>query len=402
MEQVLADFSIVSLNEINTLFSFEINTNGKPFRNFKLSSEGPFYRWSKTSMQCVTADGGRKFGMERMLRADGLVAMNIVSKRSVKSRSITCQMSGKIDPGQVESVLAKMASGDYFLSIPLPAVTNRVSTLTATIHFPGYITPDDIKLDDMTAEEFEADFFPSALTLRATSIPPHQVKTLEMTIRHGTLEKNPAFYGSLEPSDEQLAPFVGMKKHDKKNFNFSLVVFISSFFMFSLLVIRGQSKKLPYLLFSSIGGPTRALFTLCLIMLFALFTLSGVFIEAMVFLTCCVIIQLPAGSPDSSRGPGEAQPQEPPEVDARVGPVEEAPHPQRPRRSFFDIRGAFGMLFLVLFAAAGATSCLLVSAVSVQASQNLAAAYVLCSLYLFFSPEMLFKTSGGSPARPHL
>jgi hypothetical protein len=374
--RLLADISVVSPSRITTSFSFEIDTAGKLFREFKLSGDSALYVWSKPSLQC-TSDTGTKHPLERVPRADGLVALKVVG-RAVKARSLTCTMSAEIDPALVSGVFGKTQTGDYLLSLPLPAAAGRIESLTVTVHFPDAISREDVLLDDMTAEEFHAELFASAVTLSASPIPPHHVKTVELTVRRGIMEKDASAQDSLAPTDAQLSPYVGLKGRDPAALGLTLVIFLSSLLLYALILTRSRRRPAdePYLLFSGLGGLLRAAFSLCLVMLFAVFTLSGVFIEAMLFLTAAVIVEMRrARSPDR------------PAPDPAAG---DAP-PAAPMRGLFDIRGLRGISSLVVFCSAGAAATILAWPLSLQAAQNLLFAYLLCLLYLFLSPSTLFS-----------
>ena len=374
--RLLVDISVVSPSKITTSLSFEIDTAGKLFREFKLSGDNPLYLWSKPSLQCTT-DTGTKHPLVRVPRADGLVALKVAG-RPVKARSLTCSMSAEIDPALLSGVFGKMETGDYLLSLPLPAAASRIESLSVTVHFPDAISNEDVLLDDMTAEEFHAEMYASAVTLSASPIPPHHVKTVELTVRRGIMEKDAAAEESTAPTDVQLSPYVGLKGRDPAALGLALVIFLSSLLLYALLLTRSRRRPAdePFLLFSGLGGLLRAAFSLCLVMLFAVFTLSGVFVEAMLFLTAAVIIETrramsPAGpAPDPASG------------DAA---------PAAPRRGFFDIRGLRGIFSLAAFCSAGAAATLLAWPLSLQAAQNLLFAYVLCMLYLYLSPATLFS-----------
>jgi hypothetical protein len=367
--RLLADVSIVSPSKITTSLSFEIDTAGKLFREFKLSGDNPLYVWSKPSLQC-TSDTGTKHPLERIPRADGLVALR-VSGRPVKARSLTCTMSAEIDPALVSGVFGKTQTGDYLLSLPLPAAASRIESLSITVHFPDAISNEDVLLDDMTAEEFHSEMYASAVTLSASPIPPHHVKTVELTVRRGVMEKDDAAQVSLGPTDAQLSPYVGLKGRDPEALGLTLVIFLSSLLLYALVLMRSRRRPAdePHLLFSGLGGLLRAAFSLCLVMLFAVFTLSGVFVEAMLFLTSAVIVEMRRAKSPAGPVPAPASGDAPPAA---------------PRRGLFDVRGLPGVFSLVVFCSAGAAATLLAWPLSLQAAQNLLFAHVLCMLYLFF------------------
>jgi len=366
-----ADISIASPAEIKVAFSFNLDTAGKSVKEFKLSAEPAFYQWSKQSLQCI-ADGDAAYALERVPRADGLTTLRLMSKRAPKTRSLLCQMSGQIDPSQVEMILTRKDSGDYFLSLPLPAATSRVAELRATVHFPSAITDRDVEPGELTSEEFQAQYFPSALTLTSTSIPPYQVRTIDVSIAQGILDRIDQSAGTA-PSQEQISRFVGMKNPREEGANFSLVILLASLIMFILMTLRsrGAPAAPPFLIFPRLGGLPRSLFSLCLVMLYAVFTLSGVFTEAMVFLTCAVAVQLRRGGLATDRSPTE------PSGSAPVPSVGSLP-------GLFNIRRAWGLMTLAVFLAAGTVLTLLAWRLSPQSAQNLGAAFLLCTLHLFF------------------
>ena len=392
MESVTADISIVSAKEIRTRLSFKINTNGRYVRDFKLSGEASFYKWSRSSMHCLT-ETGRKVGMVRMPRADGLVAMKISPKRRIKAKSLTCVMEGYIDPQHVEYVLTGQASGHYHLALTLPAVTKRTGSLNITVHFPDTITKTDVMLDDMTAEEFSPRFFSSAVTLVASSVPAYQAKTIELLLDRSALGKPSDFYGALQPSDGEITRFVGMKSRDGFDLRFSIIIFLVSMFLFLLLLVRRAFRRTPsglllkaspYLVFAKISGLTRAVFTLCLIMLFAVFTLSESPVEAMLFFTCAVIMHLhlksavPTALPDKAEEEAPAQGSED-DAGSAAGPL-------KPEAGFFSLKRAGGFVLLAFFLGAAVPTVMLVSSVSLESAVCLGFAFVLSLVYLFFSP----------------
>jgi hypothetical protein len=398
---MLADISIQSASEIQASFSFEIDTKGKLFREFKLSSDGPFYAWSKASFQC-SGDTGQTYGLERMPRADGLVAMKLTSKRPAKVRSLTCVMSGSIDPELISGVLGRDDTGDFLLSLPLPATVSRVEQLLVTVHFPDYISAESLRLDDMTAEEFETAFFPSALTLTAGPIPPRHVKTIELAVGQDIIE---AGAGGDEDSgllSPRLDAFVGLEGRSPVDLNLAVIIFLSALLIFFLLLLRGRTAGShdpePCLVFPGIGGLLRAVFTLCMVLLFAVFTLSGAFIEAMVFLGFAVILEMRRSAVKHSSRADEAADAEP--VDDNASPADPPPDETEPgaesrgvRRPAFDVRGGRGLLLLLFFSAAGTGATLLAWNLSLQVAQTLACAYLVSSFFLFLSPELLLRRS---------
>ncbi len=415
---MLADISIQSATEIQANFSFELDTKGKLFREFKLSSDGPYYAWSKASFQC-TGDTGQTFGLERMPRADGLVALKITSKRPARAKSLTCAMSATIDPDLIGGVLAREETGDFLLSLPLPAAVSRVEQLLVTIHFPDYISAGELRLDDMTAEEFAAEFFPSALTLTAGPIPPRHVKTIELTVGQDVIEAGGAAEETGAAAGLRIESFVGLKDRAPVNLNLSLIIFGSSLIIFLLLLLRGRRVRRPaedgetpcghapgpYLVFPGIGGMLRAVFTLCMVLLFAVFTLSGVFIESLVFLCFAMTLEMrrtaaatrepvdsavePVDDPEAPPSGGEDGNLDAAERDD-ASPTAVA-RPGAPPRPVFDIRGGRGLLLLALFAAAGTGATLLARSLSLQVAHTLAFAYLLASFFLFLSPELLLR-----------
>ena len=401
IESLTADFSIVSAEEIRTRFNFKINANGKRLKDFKLSGEASFYKWSSDTMHCLT-ETGNKVGLARVPRADGLTAMKISPKRRIKAKSLSCVMEGYIDPQHVEYLLVGKASGLYHLAITLPAVTTRTGTLNITIHFPGTITKDNVMLDDMTAEEFSARFFTSAVTLTASSVPAYQAKTIELVLGRSALGGLSGFYGPLQPSDGELSRFVGMQSRDERGLRFSLIIFIVSVFLFILLLARSALRRnreeqalrgSPHIVFAGISGLTRAVFALCLIMLFAVFTLSESPIEAMLFFTCAVIMHLRMKTAATASGPYGAEEEEPADVSADDAGRPEAPLKQK--QGFFSLKRAGNFVLLVLFLGAAFSTVKLVSGVSLESAVCLGFAFLLSLIFLFFSPDFS-KVSRGS------
>jgi hypothetical protein len=386
---MLADISIQSASEIQASFSFEIDTKGKLFREFKLSSDGPCYAWSRETFQC-TADTGQTYGLARMPRADGLVAMKITSKRPARAGSLTCVMSASVDPDLISGVLAREETGDFLLSLPLPAAVSRVEQLLVTIHFPDYISAESLRLDDMTAEEFATEFFPSALTLTAGPVPPRHVKTIELTVGQDVIETGADDGAGPGDGSTRLDAFVGLENPSPVDVNLAVIIFVSALLIFLLLVLRGRKKdpssEEPFLVFPGIGGLLRAVFTLCMVLLFAVFTLSGVFVESLVFLTFAVTLEIRrmARAPDTPARDGT------PTLDQEPA----AAGSERPHMPVFDIRGGRGVLLLVLFASAGAGATLLAWNLSLQAAQTLASAYLVSSFFLFLSPGLLLRRRG--------
>jgi hypothetical protein len=209
---------------------------------------------------------------------------------------------------------------------------------------------------ELTSEEFSKQYFPSALTLTSTSIPPYQTRTLEVVFSQGILDGN-GQTGSAPALQEQIDRYVGMKNADDAGPNFSLIVLLSSLLMFVLISLRNRESAAPGpgLLVPGLGGLPRALLSFCLIMLYGVFTLSGVFTEAMIFLTFAILVQLRTGNP-----------------------------PRERQSWLFDVRRASGLAGMLLFLAGGAAMTLLAWKYSQPSSQNLGAAFVLCCLYLFF------------------
>jgi hypothetical protein len=120
-----------------------------------------------------------------------------------------------------------------------------------------------------------------------------------------------------------------------------------------------------------------------MVLLFAVFTLSGVFVESLVFLTFAVTLEIRrmARAPDTPARDGTPTPDQEP---AAAGS-------ERPHMPVFDIRGGRGVLLLVLFASAGAGATLLAWNLSLQAAQTLASAYLVSSFFLFLSPGLLLR-----------
>ncbi|MFH1435039.1 MAG: hypothetical protein ABIJ56_04905 [Pseudomonadota bacterium] len=392
MESITADISIVSAEEIRTRLTFKISADGRPVRDFKLSGESSFYKWPDESMHCLT-ETGKKAGLVRVPRADGLTAMKISLKQGAKAKSLSCVMEGHIDPQFVEHVLAGTASGHYRLALTLPAVTGRTGTLNITVHFPDTITREDVMLDDMTAEEFSARFFSSAVTLTASPVPAFQAKTIELILGQNALGNRSDFFGSPQPSDGEITRFVGMKTREGTDLRFSIIVFLVSVFLFVLLLARSAFRRnrsdptlqvSPYLVFAGISGLTRAVFSLCLVMLFAVFTLSASPVEAMLFFTCAVIMHLrikaavPAAVPDTTQ-----------EESPEKGSVNEtglANGPGKPKAGFGGWKRAGSLALLLLLVCAAVPAAVLVSGVSAESAVCLGFAFLLSIIFLFFSP----------------
>lgn len=260
--------------------------------------------------------------------------------------------------------------GTYLLSLPIPAALVRTNHLSITVHFPGPVSSESIQAGDLTAEEFRTLFFPSAITLQTESIPPHQARIVEIAVSAAVLEGAGQPLSAILPPDHEIERLTGIQGRLDTDLALSASVFASSIFIFCLIFLRDRrfasgcspaaSGVHGYIVFPQISMPLRRLFSLCLILLFAIFTLSCAAQEALLLFTLAVIMQL-----------------------RRAASLKSLPALAADIRSFTTVASA------TVFAVAAAAAIFFASKSSLLAAENLGFAYSVSSIYIFFSSGSL-------------
>jgi len=365
LESYVADVSIASPVQVRIGLTFSFRTNGSGFKGFNLTGEAPSYRWTRSSFSCFD-DEGRSGTLDRMPRADGLVALRFEGKRPLKGTVVTCGFEGTVDPAEVDGVISlQEEKGIYVVALALPAPTLATKALAVTVHFPRALSPAQIELGDLTAEEFSHERFPSAVTLRASGVPARQGRTVELFVKRGLLDASaPAEggEGSARAAVADIGRAVGLAGQSGAGSLLPAAVFATALLLFLLLSLKGALargagvERPAFLLFPRATGATRSLLTFCLLTLFAVFTLSAVFLESVLAITWAVLLNV------------------------RAAGVDDAPVPPAP----FHLRRATGAFLALLLLAAGATAAAYASKTSMETSLNIGYAVIVGALHLFY------------------